>query len=333
MDSPNPITTFGTLRKLDLRTLWPKEAASFTPWLRNNLNLLGDAVGMDLEFQDQEAAVGPFSLDLLVREVGTDRVVIIENQVEKTDHDHLGKLIVYAAGFNAGVAIWIASSFREEHRQAIDWLNQRTDTDTQFFGVVVEAVQIDESRPACNFQLVAFPNDWQKSNVASTKATLTSVQQAYLEFFQILLDRLRTNHQFTNAKKGQAQSWYSFSAGKSGFSYGFNFVGTGRHRVELYIDSGKAAWNKFAFDWLLEQRALIESALGHPLEWERLDTKQDCRIAFYRDGAILDSDFDRTETLEWAISHLLQLKQVLGPIIPLIPAKIPKPTTSAPPLM
>ena len=151
MDSPSPITTFGTLRKLDLRTLWPKEAASFTPWLRNNLNLLGDAVGMDLEFQDQEAAVGPFSLDLLVHEVGTDRVVIIENQIEQTDHDHLGKLIVYAAGFNAGVAIWIASSFREEHRQAIDWLNQRTDTDTQFFGVVVEAVQIDDSRPACTF--------------------------------------------------------------------------------------------------------------------------------------------------------------------------------------
>lgn len=333
MDLPNSITTFGTLRKLDLRTLWPKEAASFTPWLRNNLNLLGDAVGMDLEFQDQEAAVGPFSLDLLVREVGTHRVVIIENQVEKTDHDHLGKLIVYAAGFNAGVAIWIASSFREEHRQAIDWLNQRTDTDTQFFGVVVEAVQIDDSRPACNFQLVAFPNNWQKSTVASTKSALTPAQQAYLEFFQTLLDQLRTIHQFTNAKKAQAQSWYSFSAGKSGFAYGFNFVGTGRHRVELYIDSGKAAWNKHAFDWLLERRDSIESDLGYPLEWERLDTKRACRIAFYRDGSILDSDFDRTETLKWAISHLLRFKQVFGPIIPLIPARIPKPTTSVPPMM
>jgi hypothetical protein len=119
----------------------------------------------------------------------------------------------------------------------------------------------------------------------------------------------------------------------SGFAYGFNFVGTGRHRVELYIDSGKAAWNKHAFDWLLERHDSIESALGHSLEWERLDTKQACRIAYYRDGAILDNEFSRTETLEWAITHLLRFKQVFGPIIPLIPARVPKPTTSAPPPM
>lgn len=324
MDTVQPVVTFGTLKNVDLRTLWPKEAASFTPWLKNNLDLLGTAVGMDLEFQDQEAAVGTFSLDLLVRDVSTDRVVIIENQIERTDHDHLGKLLVYAAGYNAGAAIWIASSFREEHRQAIDWLNQRTDTGTQFFGVVVEAVQIDDSRPACNFQLVAFPNEWQKSTSASTRASLTPAQDAYLEFFQKLLDRLRLEHQFTNAKKGQAQSWYFFSAGRSGFAYGFNFTGDGQHRVEVYIDTKNKSWNTSAFDWLHAQRESIEAAFGTPFEWEHLETRRACRIAIYREGAILGEDFGSAETLDWAISHLLQLKQVFGPLIPQIPKTFPK---------
>lgn len=124
----------GQLKTLPLRSAWSNEATNFTPWLADHLELLDEVLGTDLELQDREATVGSFSLDLLAKDLGTGRLVIIENQLDTTDHDHLGKVLTYAAGFDAGTIVWVAESFRDEHRQALDWLNQRTDSDTHFFG-------------------------------------------------------------------------------------------------------------------------------------------------------------------------------------------------------
>jgi len=316
--------TFGILKRVELRELWPKEAYSFTPWIAANLPLLSAALGMDLELKEQEAPVGPFSLDLLARDLGSDRVVVIENQLEQTDHDHLGKLLTYAAGHEASVAVWIASAFREEHRQALDWLNGRTDSATAFFGIVNEALQIDDSRPAPNFRIVASPNDFRKGNIGGATAAKLSVKgENYQIFFQDLIDRLRTQHHFTNAKKGQPQSWYTFSAGITGLSYGANFPAGNKARAELYIDRGDQAGNKAIFEALLQRRPEIEAAFGESLAWERLETKRASRIAIYRDGNIEESGPMLEEIKMWLIAHLLKMKSVFGPRLAQAVASVP----------
>ena len=190
------------IKRLDLREVWPKEASDFTPWLADNIEELGAALGMDLELEAREASVGDFSLDLLAKDLGTSRIVVIENQLTQTDHDHLGKLLTYAGDFGASVVIWVAETIREEHRQALEWLNQRTDTDTEFFGVVVELLQIDDSKPAYDFKPVVFPNEWQKTKRSQAAGRVSSKGEAYRQYYQPLIDELREKHKFTGARLG-----------------------------------------------------------------------------------------------------------------------------------
>ena len=214
------------IEKVDLRTIWEHEAQDFTPWLAENLSQLGQELGMDLELQEREAPVGRYSLDLLAHDLGSNRPVIIENQLEGTNHDHLGKLLTYTSGYNANVVVWIAREFRDEHRQALDWLNQRTDENTEFFGVVVELWRIDNSRPAVKFNPVSTPNEWRKGNVnpiPSGNPNLSERRERYQIFFQGLIDTLREDHKFTGARKGRPQNWYNFASGNSGISYGGSF--------------------------------------------------------------------------------------------------------------
>ena len=304
----------GTIEKVDLREVWPNEATDFTPWLEQHLQALGDALRMDLEFQKREAPVGGFSLDLLARDLGRGRLVVIENQLTTTDHDHLGKLLTYAGGYDAGVMIWLCREMREEHRQALDWLNQRTDENTEFFGVVVEALKIDNSRPAPNFRLVAFPNEWQKSNVRpSGGGSVSERGEAYRTFFQDLFDQLRENHRFTSARKAQPRNFCGFSTGFSGITYGASFAHGARVRVGLYIDQGEKDRNKWLFDQLRNTRETLEKGFLSPLEWERLDNRSASQIATYRAGSIADEPETLEEIKTWIISNLLSLKKVFEP--------------------
>ena len=307
------MTEFGELKNLPLRNIWPKEASDFTPWLAENINILGKALGIDLELQAKEAEVGDFSLDLLAKDVGSNRVVVIENQLASTDHDHLGKLLTYASGYDASVVVWLAEHIREEHRQALDWLNQRTDSETQFFGVVVEVIQIDDSKPAYNFKPVVFPNEWRKERGRSPASPISSKGKAYQEFFQLLIDELREKHGFTKARRGQPQNWYSFSSGTQGFYYDASFAQGDRVRAGVYIDNGDREENKRLFDFLEEDRAAIETELDYELEWDRLDDKRASRISAYRDGYILTKESDLEEIRAWIIQRLLAIKKVLGP--------------------
>lgn len=306
------MTDFGEIKKVDVRDIWPNEATDFTPWLVDNIERLGQALGMELEVQEREAGVGDFSLDIMAKDLGTGRTVVIENQLTETDHDHLGKLLTYAGGFNAGVLVWISKELRDEHRKALEWLNEQTGPDVDCFGVVIEVMRIDDSKPAFNFKPVVFPNEWQKEKgggrgVASPKA------EAYREYFQGLIDELRTKHKFTGAKVAQPQNWYSFSSGVRGLIYSNSFAQGGKVRAEIYIDLQDKDRNKKLFDTLREQQSEIEKEFGEILSWERLDDKRACRIAVYREGSIDAPMTARDELHKWSIDNLLKLKKLLLP--------------------
>ena len=302
----------GRIEKGDLREAWPREADDFTPWLADHISELGNALGLELELQSQEAPIGAFSLDLLARVSGTNRTVIIENQLGPTDHDHLGKLLTYAGGCDAHVIIWVAKDLRDEHRQALDWLNQRTDEDTEFYGVVVEVWKIDDSRPAPHFNMVATPNEWHREAADTVRlGNISDKNLRYKSFFQNLIDKLKERG-FTNARKAQPRSWCNFSAGHgSRAQYAAGFSQGGKVRVYVYIDSNNGDWNKNLFDRLMEQKESIESELGESLEWERLDHRRASRVDIRRQGGI-DNDETLEEVEDWMIDKLLDFKRVFG---------------------
>jgi hypothetical protein len=308
---------FGQLKKLSLRDIWSREATDFTPWLAENIRELGKALGLDLELESREAGVGDFSLDLLAKDLGSGRTVVIENQLERTDHDHLGKLLTYAAGFNASLIVWVADTIREEHRQALEWLNQRTGTDTEFFGVVVEVLRIDDSKPAFNFKPVVFPNEWQKTKTraAAAAAAPSSRGEAYRSFFQRLIDELREKHKFTNARAGQPQNWYSFASGAiNGVNYNTFFAEGGRAVASVLIDV-RRDWEETRrlFDWLRQDQAAIESEFGAQLTWSKTDDVRACSIRVDRPGSIEDDAATLQDIHSWLVANLLRLKKVFGP--------------------
>lgn len=302
------------LEVVKLRDVWPNEAHDFTPWLADNIDRLGAVLGMDLELRDTEAEVGAFSLDVLAHDLGSNRPVVIENQLEPTDHDHLGKLLTYAARYEAHTIVWLVRDFRPEHRAALDWLNQRTGEDTAFFGVVVEAWKIDDSRPAPRFSPVVVPNDWQKQvQHSGQEGGLSDKQLRYRDFFQVLIDTLRKEHHFTRARSGKPQNWYGFKAGFSGVSYTATFRVNQTARVALEISTGDKARNKDRFDRLHERKEKIETALGHPLKWDRKDEYQSCIISVEREGRIEDDEGTLEQIREWMIGRLLAFKDAFGP--------------------
>ncbi|MDE3088034.1 MAG: DUF4268 domain-containing protein [Chloroflexota bacterium] len=303
----------GTIKSLDPREIWPNEARDFTPWLAEHMQDLSQKLGMDLEVTQTEVPVGEFAVDILAKDLATGGEVVIENQFGVTDHDHFGKLLTYASGRDAFALVWIAQEVRDEHRQALEWLNERTDEGTLIFALGVEVFRIDDSKPAFNLKPVVVPNKWQKST--RRPAANSPRGEAYRAFFQQLIDEMRERHKFTGARVAFPQNWFGFATGVSGITYGAVFAQGGRVRVELYIDRGEAEDNKRIFDSLHAKREEIESRLEAPLEWERLDDRRASRIALYSSGSIDLDQNSLTKIREWMISNLLRFRKVFGPLL------------------
>lgn len=306
---------FSELKQIPLNEIWKHEASDFTPWLAENIQKLGDALGIDLELTDTEASVGDFSLDLLAKDLGSSRSVVIENQFKQTDHDHLGKLLTYAGGYDASFVIWVSEEVRDEHRQALEWLNQRTDTDTQFFGVVLEVLQINDSKPALNFKLVVFPNEWQKSKRQKSSANQSPKGEKYRTYYQALIDEL-VKQGFTGPRTSLPQNWFNFSSRiKNGIDFGVQFPRG--EKALTYINIGKELReNRIRlFNALEERKAEIETEFGEQLEWVPDKERSLSMIAVSRNGSIDMSDEELEEIREWHITNLLKLKEVFQPEI------------------
>jgi len=313
----------GRLESIDPRSVWQHEARDFTPWLLDNADVLADALGIDLELSAAEHPVGGFNLDLIGRDLTNDCVLIVENQLSATDHGHLGQLLTYAAGTEARTVVWLAPQFREEHRQALDFLNDLAGDDTRFFGIELAVVRIGGSEPAPLFRVRAQPNDWHAQVAALSKSTSLQAGKApmYRQFWTRFLERVGQEHpDWTNARKPQTASWFPMACPfKGGPYYAFSFAAGGRLRSELYIDLGEAEANTALFEALLEHQVALEEVYGAPLIWEELEGKRACRIADYGDGdvanieqhdAYIDWFFERgkrfRQAIEMAASQLRQ---------------------------
>ena len=314
----------GTIERVDIRSIWPNEADNFTPWLADNLDQLGDELGMELELVGREAAVGSFKLDILARETGRNAVVAIENQVESTDHAHLGQLLTYAAGSKADIVIWVTADFRDEHRAALDWLNQRTEDSLEFYGVEIGAVKIGGSGPAPLFRLAAFPNSWSKRVPSSIQPTSEKGDQ-YRTYWQPLLERLNREDGWS-VKTDNTTSWFSAGSGISEVWRNMNFYVRKREvAVELSLQTPNKEWNKSFFDLLKESQGDIEAELGIQLIWERLDENITSRVGVRRDGSIDSEPADLDDIRAWMFDNVVKFKQVFRPYLREVRERLPQP--------
>ncbi|MDE0130050.1 MAG: DUF4268 domain-containing protein [Gammaproteobacteria bacterium] len=281
----------GRLTSVELREYWKHEAGQFTPWLakNENLQLLGETLNVGLELEAQEKAVGRFQADLLCK-ADDGSWMLIENQLERTDHSHLGQVLTYASGLDAATIVWIAKSFTEEHRSTLDWLNRITDESFRFFGLEVQLWRIGDSLIAPKFNIVSKPNDWSRSIARATRTPneTTLLQQDYWEALLSELDKQGGPITRGNLNP-RGSPMMHFALGKTGFRLRAAMDTRKkdiRCELELYTDEAKDC-----FDALCEQKHEIEDELKYSLEWED-------RISLRLDST------DPKEKDDWPRQHL-----------------------------
>ncbi|PWB70227.1 DUF4268 domain-containing protein [candidate division GN15 bacterium] len=262
-----------------IRDVFKKEATHFTTWLEQHIDSLAKRLGMEFSEVQREQRVGDFIVDLLCED-GNSHKVVIENQLERTNHDHLGKLLTYLVNLGAGTAIWISSDPRPEHERVIDWLNESTPSDISFYLVKVEGVQIGGSKLAPFFSVVSKP-DRQSKEIGESKKNWAERQLKRDEFWKGLLERSRPRTKLFGGRTGSKSHYISASAGKRGMSFNY-VVWTDSAAIELYIDAdkGDGSGNLKILKKLMQRRAAIERKFGAPLEWQELEDRRASRVRY-----------------------------------------------------
>lgn len=328
------VPALGKIERVDLRGIWPSEAGAFTPWLAQaeNLAILGEELDIELELEAQEKSVGPFRADILCKDIGRNSWVLIENQLERTDHTHLGQLLTYASGLEAVTIVWIAARFTEEHRSTLDWLNKITDESFRFFGVEVELWRIGASPVAPKFNIVSKPNDWSRSVAVAARAIddseLSETRVMQRNYWTALHQALEiAGGAVSGNRTPQPQSWMNYPVGRSGFMLGAVMVRPKRQiRAELYISNNRA---KEYFALLESQKASIEHELGYALDWEPLPDGQDSRVSVSLNNVDPENEADWPRQHQWLAQHLNDLHRVFSSRVRALRLEEPEGRTTA----
>lgn len=316
----------GRLQVVPPRSVWPHEALDFTPWLLTNVDVLAELLGMDLVLEAAEHPVGGFSLDLIGKDQSTGQTVIVENQLETSDHTHLGQILTYAAGTDPTTIVWVNTGFRPEHRAAIDWLNERTSEDTRFFGIEIEVVRIGSSEPAPAFKLVAQPNDWGKQVKAATAAAsgeISTRERLYRDFWTEVRDAIIATHPgWTQSTGTTKQAWFSMSAGTPGVSWTFAFNSRCIAVLLEFLDRDPEV-NTRRFEALYARKEEFENALGRPVAWEAKESVKSTRLVALGEGADV-SDRDSWDSwTTWLIQTGERMRAALAAVGGIPPANSP----------
>ena len=309
------MNTLGQLTKIPLRQLWEHEERDFTPWLAKaeNIAKLGASIGLELEVESVEKEVGPYSADILAKEIGSDRYVVIENQFGKTNHDHLGKLLTYGSGLNAGAIIWICETFTEEHEKALDWLNEHTTDELEFYGVAVELWQIDGSRPAVRFNVISRPNEAVRiANVWKDSGELSDTRKLQLEFWTAFGQKLLKDKIVASTHKPRPRYWFNVPMGRAGV-YLSNIASPSENRigVRIYMQNMIA---RAALSQLKSQREQIEAELEGKLMWDPNPNARDKIISLSIDADLSNRE-KWDEYLNWMVTKVRRFQEVFGPRI------------------
>lgn len=297
------------LKKVELRDVWPHEALGFTRWLseESNLAILSSAVGIELELIETESSAGSFNVDIYAQEAGTGRKVIIENQLEDTNHDHLGKIITYAAGKGAQVVIWIVRHARDEHRQAIEWLNAHTDDEAAFLLVEIEVWSIGDSLPTPRFNVVEQPNEWARAVKASEGMSETDkIKLAYWTRYREVAEATPEFMKEFSPRKPAKNHWSTLSCESSAYHMAL-LIDTqgGRTGVEFYVPDDKEIGHR-----AIANVAIFEQRLG--LKAKVFDATKASGIRLYKTGRAVRTQQDKwddfiKEQLGWA----LEMKKII----------------------
>lgn len=290
----------GKLEKIELREVWRHEALDFTRWLarKENIALLSKEIGIDIEVIETEMSVGRYNVDIYARDTESNKKIVIENQLENTNHDHLGKMLVYAAGLDADIAIWIVKDVNEEHRQAVEWLNDNSFEKINIFLVKVELWQIDNSPIAPKFQVICEPNNWAKVLKQQSKENVSDLELKQMEYWQGFVDYAKNKDKTYISQRPSIYNWYVIRIGSSDYKIKLvHSVNSDMIRCQLEI------FNDEIYKKLEQYRTEIDNKING-LEWEYLEDRKVNRISCN------NSSKDNASSYVWLLDMVDRFKEV-----------------------
>lgn len=304
----------GKIKEVDIRSVWPHEQYDFSKWLADeeNIRALGEEMNLSLTDVDTEQFVGSYRCDIICKDELTGKSVLIENQLEQTNHDHLGKIITYASGLDASVVVWIVAKARDEHASAIEWLNKHTDDEISFFLIEVHAYTIGDSAPAPMFKIVEQPNDFAKTVKAiAHKGELNETQTNRIQFWTQFNDVIEQRGKPFNKRKATSDHWYSVAIGSSQCHISIDLVNK-EHRIRVGV------WvpdNKELYDCFYEHKDEIEDSAGCNFVWDRLDNKKAAIICTYIPGLNYNKQENYPELMNKIVDLVIVMRSAFTPFI------------------